>query len=66
MLERLAVQIKTPVLYGDTTWYGGRVVSKETGENGTRVRVEITGTNQVGIVNTTGEADVLFPPDAVG
>lgn len=60
-LRRLYVQVKTPNIYGDTTWYRGKVVEKIRGADGAIVRIQITGINQVGITTTTGEADVILP-----
>ncbi|RMF85758.1 MAG: hypothetical protein D6736_16625 [Nitrospinota bacterium] len=60
-LQRLYVQIKAPNLYGDTTWYRGTVTAKEEGEDGTRVKIQISGTNQLGVLTTSGEAEVLLP-----
>lgn len=63
-LRRLSVAIKTPAIYGDTTWYQGRVTEKVADPAGTVVRVEISGINQVGVTTTTGEAEVLLPSRA--
>jgi acyl dehydratase len=60
-LRRLYVQVKTPNIYGDTTWYRGKVVEKIRGADGAIVKIQITGINQVGITTTTGEADVILP-----
>ncbi len=60
-LERLRLTIHAPVLYGDTSWYTGTVVSKHEAADRTRVRVRVTGTNQLGAVTTAGDADVLLP-----
>lgn len=60
-LQRLYVQIKAPNLYGDTTWYRGIITDKQHTDSGTVVKIQITGTNQIGDINTTGEAEILFP-----
>jgi acyl dehydratase len=60
-LERLHLTIHAPVLYGDTNWYAGTVVAKTEEEAFTRVRVRVTGTNQLGAVTTAGDADVRLP-----
>jgi acyl dehydratase len=60
-LERLYVQVRTPTIYGDTTWYQGTVAEKSRDADRGLVRVRITGVNQVGITTTSGEADVLLP-----
>jgi acyl dehydratase len=60
-LRRLYVQVKAPNIYGDTTWYSGKVAEKIRDNDGARVRIQIAGINQVGITTTTGEADVILP-----
>jgi len=60
-LRRLYVQVRTPGIYGDTLWYAGRVKAKREDAGGTLVTIDLTGTNQVGIAATAGEADVLLP-----
>ena len=60
-LKRLYVQVKTPAIYGDTTWYQGQIVEKSEVDDGTLIKVQIVGTNQAGSVSTTGEAEVLLP-----
>lgn len=60
-LKRLHVQIRTPVIYGDTTWYRGKVVDKVRDSAGAVVKIEITGTNQLGNTTTAGEAEVALP-----
>ncbi len=60
-LRKLYVQVRAPNIYGDTTWYRGKIVEK-TVENGKRiVRLEITGVNQVGTTTTEGRAEVVLP-----
>jgi aspartate racemase len=60
-LKRLSVQTIAPVLYGDTIWYEGTVIKKTEQESGILAQVKITGTNQLGELTTTGEAEVLLP-----
>jgi amino acid adenylation domain-containing protein len=59
-LKKMTVQIVAPVIYGDTTWYRGTVTKKRETADGTAVTVKITGVNQLGQMNTTGEAEVLL------
>ncbi|MBI4488344.1 MAG: MaoC family dehydratase N-terminal domain-containing protein [Deltaproteobacteria bacterium] len=60
-LRKLYVQVKTPNIYGDTTWYRGKVVEKSLeGKRGV-VKLEIAGVNQVGITTTGGWAEVVLP-----
>ncbi|MFQ5829818.1 MAG: MaoC family dehydratase N-terminal domain-containing protein [Candidatus Methylomirabilia bacterium] len=61
-LRRLCVQIRTPAIYGDTTWYKGVAVGKIRDAAGAVVKIQITGINQVGVTTTTGEAEVVLPP----
>ena len=60
-LRRLYVQVKTPNIYGDTTWYRGKIVEKTVEDGKGIVRLDITGINQVGITTTQGRAEVVLP-----
>jgi hypothetical protein len=60
------VQVKTPMIYGDTFWYQGRVKAKSKTGDGHLVTLDITGVNQAGITATTGEANILLPARAGG
>jgi acyl dehydratase len=57
-LRRLYVQVRTPAIYGDTTWYQGTVAEKAPGGV---VKIRLSGVNQVGITTTTGDAEVVLP-----
>jgi acyl dehydratase len=60
-LRQLYVQIRTPNIYGDTTWYEGRVVEKSPlSDDRGLVKLELTGVNQAGITTTAGEAEVVL------
>jgi acyl dehydratase len=61
ILRRLYVQIRTPIIYGDATWYRGTVSDKKVDAGGAVVTVRITGVNQAGITSTNGEAEVVLP-----
>ncbi|MFQ5683523.1 MAG: MaoC family dehydratase N-terminal domain-containing protein [Candidatus Binatia bacterium] len=61
ILRKLNVQVRTPNIYGDTTWYHGTVVDKVHGTTRAAVTIKITGINQVGITTTTGTAEVILP-----
>lgn len=65
-LKRLYVQVRTPAIYGDTTWYQGTVTDRRRDGDHAVVKLRITGTNQVGITTTTGEAEVVLPTKAQG
>lgn len=66
VLKRLYVQVRTAAIYGDATWYQGRVVAKSRGPEGNLVKLAITGLNQAGITSTTGEAEVALPGRPAG
>lgn len=60
-LRRLRVNTVRPVIYGDMNRYAGLVIRKFDGGSETLVTVRLTGTNQVGELTTTGEADIAIP-----
>jgi hypothetical protein len=65
-LRRLSIQILAPNLYGDTTWYQGKITKKvmqteSASKKGFVLHVGITGTNQLGETSTIGEAEVFLP-----
>jgi len=59
-LSRLHVRINQPVLYGDTCWYSGEVTERSREADHWRVGVRLSGTNQRGVITTTGSAEVLL------
>jgi len=63
-LSRLQLTIHAPVLYGDTNWYAGTVVERTVDGDAARVRIRVTGTNQLGAVTSSGEAEVRLPVQA--
>lgn len=60
VLKRLYVQIRTPHIYADTVWYQGTISEKVEQRDGTLVKIQISGTNQIGTQTTSGEAEVLL------
>lgn len=60
-LRKLYVQVRTPNIYGDTTWYRAKVAAKVMEEKAGVVRLEITGVNQAGVTTTQGRAEVQLP-----
>ncbi len=58
-LRNLYVQVRRPMIYGDTIWHTGRVSEKNEVDN--TVKIEITGKNQEGELATTGVAVVQLP-----
>lgn len=58
-LQKLDVQVARPGLYGDITTYSAKIVEKDVA-TGT-VKLQITGTNQEGELNTKGSAEVILP-----
>jgi len=61
LLKRFGISANEPVLYGDTNWYRGTVTRRVVQDFGVTLTVKITGTNQCGIVTTSGEAEVEIP-----
>ena len=66
VLRRLSVQLRAPNLYGDTTWYRGRVAGVVEDGSDSEVTVELTGVNQLGGTTTSGEAVVRLPRQRSG
>ncbi|MGB5253195.1 MAG: AMP-binding protein, partial [Sedimenticolaceae bacterium] len=60
-LRKMSVQITAPNLYGDTTWYRGRIRKIVEEADGSLAMIQLTGTNQLGDVTTTGRAEVWLP-----
>ena len=60
-LRKLYVQVKTPNIYGDTTWYKGRVLEKTLDEGKGVVKISISGVNQARVTTTEGRAEVVLP-----
>jgi acyl dehydratase len=60
-LQKLYVQVKTPNVYGDTTWYRGKVLEKTLEEGKGIVKIGISGVNQAGVTTTEGRAEVVLP-----
>lgn len=60
-LRRLYVQVKAPNIYGDTTWYRGKIAEKRVEKGVGVVKLEITGVNQAGVMTTQGRAEVALP-----
>lgn len=58
-LKRLYVQVRAPGLYGDLVSYAAKVTDKHDASG--LVQLDITGTNQKGIVTTAGNAEVVLP-----
>lgn len=60
-LRKMSVQITAPNLYGDTTWYRGRIQKIVEEADGSLAMIQLTGKNQLGDVTTTGRAEVWLP-----
>ncbi|MCA9420481.1 MAG: amino acid adenylation domain-containing protein [Nitrospira sp.] len=60
-LKRLSIQILEPNLYGDTTWYRGVVGGKLRNTQGTLLKINVSGINQLKMVTTKGTAEVFVP-----
>lgn len=64
VLERLQVQFKQPILYGDVTRYSAVITRRTQTEAGVRLDLRVRGINQLGAVVTTATAAVLLPPES--
>ena len=60
-LNSLAVKIIAPNLYGDTTWYHGRISERSDAAESIHLKLKITGKNQLGEITTEAEAGVTLP-----
>ncbi len=60
-MRELSVRLRLPVIFGDTTYTKGRVVSRERRGDVWRVELEIRAENQLGQVTATGRAAVDLP-----
>jgi amino acid adenylation domain-containing protein len=60
-LQRLNVRLHAPILYGDTTWYHGKISRISEVGSQLAVTIDISGVNQLGETTTTGEAVALVP-----
>ncbi len=60
-LRKLYVQVATPNIYGDATWYRGKITAKKLVNKKGFVELEIAGDNQAGITTTRGSAEVELP-----
>lgn len=60
-LRKLYVQVKTPNIYGDITWYKGKVSGKVIEQKDGIVKLDLSGVNQEGVTTTEGKAEVVLP-----
>ena len=60
-LSNLKIKIVAPIIYGDATWYAGRVHDKIQSDQHDITKIKFTGKNQIGELNTQGTAEFLFP-----
>ena len=65
VLKRFGITANEPILYGDTNWYRGTVTKRVVKDSGVALTLKITGTNQLGLVTTSGEAEVEIPHHAI-
>lgn len=65
-LLRLSVELRAPNLYGDTTWYRGRIAAVVENGQDSEVTVDLTGENQLGEATMTGQATVRLPGQPSG
>lgn len=60
-LKKLSVQLRRPIIVGDTTWCKAKVVNKLVQNGEHLVELEIWGENQRGEITTPGQATVRLP-----
>ena len=60
-LKSLQINAIEPVLYGDTSWYRGRIIRSDKSGNDLKLTVKLTGTNQLNQTITEGFAEVSLP-----
>ena len=60
-LRKLFVQVTTPNIYGDATWYRGKIIDKKLEYDKGIVALEISGDNQAKITTTRAHAEVELP-----
>ncbi len=61
MLKRLSLRMLEANLYGDATWFHGRVLRREAHPDGELITISVRGENQLGSTTTAGDAEVLLP-----
>ena len=59
--ERPYAEVRTPAIHGDTTCHQGAAIGTAVGGV---VKLRITGSDQMGITTTTGEAEGILPSRA--
>jgi len=63
-MTELSVRLKRPVIFGDVSRFGGRIVAIEpAGGGGGTVRLELVATNQLNEVTARGTATVVVPAE---
>jgi len=60
-LRRLNVEVRRPVLLGDTLWWKGEVTGKDVVDGYHRVLIDVTGITQRGEKVSWGNAEVYLP-----
>lgn len=60
-LRRLKVSTVRPVIYGDANWYTGKVLRLVQADQEIYLTIRLSGTNQLGEITTTGEAEIVLP-----
>ena len=60
-LRSLQINAMEPVLYGDTSWYRGRIIQRDRCDNDLILTIKLTGTNQLNQTITEGFAEVSLP-----
>jgi len=60
-LTWFSVKVVAPNLYGDTTWYRGKISERTDLEESISLKLKVSGTNQLGEITTEAEAGVILP-----
>jgi acyl dehydratase len=60
-IRRYSVRLKLPVIFGDTTFTGGRVLARRLEQGVGLVDLEVWARNQLGQVTAAGTATVELP-----
>ena len=65
-LWKYSIQFRRFVIYGDTNWYKGKVITKYIDDGKCCVDIEFWGDNQRGERTTSGKATVILPSKQYG
>jgi acyl dehydratase len=60
-LKHLSVKVRRPNVFGNTTWMRGKVTGKFVQDGEACIVAEVRGEDQLGELNTSGEATIVLP-----